>query len=117
MLRREALRGREIGKAGGEDQPMAGADQLRHHAVEIGRGHGFNGGGIDAVAQYLSHAAATLVVHVGPAKIADGADQDNADIEALLSCGLLAGQRGAGKTGRGSHKVTTGGVHEALPEK
>ena len=117
MLRRQALRGGEIGKASREDQPVAGADQLRHNAVEIRRRHGFHRGGIDAVAQHFSHAAAPLVVHMGPAEIADRADQDDAHIEARLRLGLLAGQRGASKTGRASHKVTTGDVHEALPEK
>ena len=82
VLRRHALRGGEIGKAGGEDQPMAGADKLCHHAVEIGRRHGFDGGGVDAITQYLGHAAAALVVHMGPAEIADGADQDHANTQA-----------------------------------
>jgi hypothetical protein len=54
---------------------------------------------------------------VGPAEIADWADQDDAYAEPRLGFGLLAGQRCAGKTGRTSHKMATGDVHEALPEK
>ncbi len=71
-----------VAEAGGEDQVEAFAGHVAQHPLGVGAlGHGLHVGGLDP--GKLLELEVGLVVGVGPARVADGGDVDEADLEGL----------------------------------
>ena len=95
-------RGVHVAKGGGEDQVGTVERHLRHHTLGIGAfGNAFDENGLDLVAELFFDGQAALVVLIGPAAVAHGADKDKADL------GLVLGNSARSKAerkGRAGHK-------------
>jgi hypothetical protein len=82
----------------GEDQLVAGANQLFDRALGIGTfADVLEIGGLDLVAEFLDHGLARKFMLVGPAEIADRAKIDKADFE------LVGGGRAEQACSGGEH--------------
>ncbi|MHC2703024.1 hypothetical protein ACVMHZ_006187 [Bradyrhizobium liaoningense] len=71
-----------VAEGRGENQLVAGADQLLDRALGVGAfGHVFEVGGLDLVAQFLHQRLTTEVVLIGPAEVSDRTHIDEADLQ------------------------------------
>jgi len=74
-------RGVHVAKRGGKDQISPIQRHLRHHPLRVRPlGHVFHIDGFDLVAEGGLNGLAALIVFIGPAAIAHGANIDKADL-------------------------------------
>ena len=100
-----------IAKRRGKDQVRAVQRHLRHHTLGIGAlGHVFNKDGFDSVAEFFLDRETALVVFIGPAAIADGANKDKTDFGLVL--GICAARKPKRQC-RAGHKC--GEFHNVVP--
>ncbi len=86
-----------VAERGGENQIVATGGHVADHPLGIGPfGDAFDVGSFDFVSELFGHNFSRPVVHVGPARIANGTDVDKTDLERF---GRLAGQAPAQQGG------------------
>ncbi|MGY4350003.1 hypothetical protein ACVWXM_006496 [Bradyrhizobium sp. GM7.3] len=79
---RDLQRRIHVAERGGEDQLVAGADELLDRAFGVGAlRHVFEKGGLDLVAELLHQRLACQLMLIGPAEVTDRAEIDKSDFQ------------------------------------
>ena len=74
-----------VAERGGKDQIGAIQSHLLHDVHRVrSLGHAFDEHGLDGIAEMLFDGQTALVVFIGPAAVADGADIDKPDLERIV---------------------------------